>query len=214
MTHTILINKENKIKESYIKKINLIITHDVDNEEIQVEKETYDHYLDLKNFLLTKNITIGISSGFRSLERQQEIYEEFIVKYGINYANKIVAPVGTSEHHTGLALDIDLKINDRFLETNMELMEHEEIYQEIHKYLSNFGFILRYPKNKEEKTGYPYEPWHIRYVGKFVAKIIYQNDYTLEEYLTDYSGVLLVNKEPNMTSFDVVNKISKLFGIK
>jgi len=123
MKYKVLVNKDNKLKENFLNKITLINTYDVDNEEIQVEEETYQKYLELQKFLLTKNITIGISSGFRSLSRQQEIYEEFITEYGIDYANKIVAPVGTSEHHTGLALDIDLKINGRFLETNMELMK-------------------------------------------------------------------------------------------
>ena len=92
--------------------------------------------------------------------------------------------------------------------------DEEPIYKELHKHLKDFGFILRYPEGKEHITGYPYEPWHIRYVGKFVAKIIYEKNYTLEEYLTKYSGIVYVNKEKDMTSFDVVNQISKLFGIK
>lgn len=214
MTKTILVNKDNKIKQSYIDKIELISTIDIDGETIQVEKETYEAYLKLKEFLKTKNIEIGIASAFRTLEDQQKIYNNFIKQYGSDYANKIVAPIGTSEHHTGLAIDLDLKVNDRFLETNYELMEHDSTFQEIHQYLKDFGFILRYPKEKENITGYPYEPWHIRYVGKFVAAIIAENNYTLEEYLKDFNGVIVVNKEKDMTSFDVVKKISRLFGIK
>ena len=141
-------------------------------------------------------------------------YEKFSKLYGQEYADKTVAPVGCSEHHTGLAIDIGLKIDNKKIYDNEELMAHESILLEIHSYLQNYGFILRYPKGKEYITGYPYEPWHIRYVGKFVAKIIENNNYTLEEYLENYSKVLLVNKEKNMTSFDVVNEISHLFGIK
>lgn len=61
----------------------------------------------------------------------------------------------------------------------------EKIYLEIHKHLNKFGFILRYPKEKEEITGYNYEPWHIRYVGKEAADIIYKNNLTLEEYVSN-----------------------------
>ena len=93
-------------------------------------------------------------------------------------------------------------------------MEQVEHYKAIHKYLADYGFILRYPEGKEDITGYPYEPWHIRYTGKTVAKIIEKENYTLEEYLSDYSGVIVVNKKSNMTSFDVVNEISRTLGIK
>jgi LAS superfamily LD-carboxypeptidase LdcB len=75
-------------------------------------------------------------------------------------------------------------IDGRFLTSNKELMEHEDVYLEIHKYISQFGFILRYLKGKEDITGYPYEPWHIRYIGDSkIAKYIYENHLTLEEYL-------------------------------
>ena len=69
---------------------------------------------------------------------------------------------------------------------NEEAFAHEDIYLKIHRHLSNFGFILRYPKGKENITGYDYEPWHIRYVGKEAARLIYENDLTLEEYVAKY----------------------------
>ena len=145
----------------------------------------------LGKFLLGVGIVIGIDSGYRSLAHQQKIYSDFIIKYGKEYADKIVAPVGCSEHHTGLAIDISIKVDNKFLIDNNDLMKNENIYLEIHKYLSNFGFILRYPKGKDEITGYPYEPWHIRYVGGSVAKKIYDDDLTLEEYLLLYKQIFL-----------------------
>ena len=72
-----------------------------------------------------------------------------------------------------------------------ELFNKEDIYLVIHKYLHKFGFILRYPKDKEDITGYNYEPWHIRYVGKEVASIIYNNNITLEEYVLKYKNKVL-----------------------
>ena len=214
MKYKVLVNKENKIKDNFLSKIELITTKDVDGKEIKVEKVTYSAYLELKKFLETKNVIIGISSAYRSKDYQTEIYEEFIEKYGRDYAEKVVAPVGCSEHHTGLALDINIKKDGKWPESNAELMEDEESYQAIHQYLADYGFILRYPKEKETITGYSYEPWHIRYVGNPVAKIIAENSYTLEEYLNNYSGIIILNKKKNMTSFDVVNEISRILGIK
>lgn len=214
MKYKVLVNKEHKIKDNYLSKIELITTKDVDNLDVQVEKEAYNAYLKLKKFLQNKKIIIGISSAYRSKKYQQEVYDEFVEKYGKDYADKVVAPVGCSEHHTGLAIDINIKVNGAWPNGNKELMEQENYYKAIHKYFASYGFILRYPKGKENITGYPYEPWHIRYVGKVVAKIIAKENYTLEEYLNNYSGVIVVNKQQGITSFDVVNTISKTLGIK
>ena len=84
----------------------------------------------------------------------------------------------------------------------------------IYKYLKDFGFILRYPEGKEDITGVLYEPWHIRYVGVVPAHIIMKNNWTLEEYLKEFSGVIVINKNSGPTSFDVVNDVSHIFGIK
>ena len=214
MTKTILVNKNHKIKSSYYKKTDFIEIQDIENYKVLIDKETYESYLKLKELLSAKNINIDIASAYRSEQHQQEVYEDFCKLYGKEYADKMVAPIGTSEHHTGLAIDIGLRMDDKKIYDNEELLALEPILLEIHSHLKDYGFILRYPKGKEHITGYPYEPWHFRYVGKFVAKIIEENNYTLEEYLENYSGIVLVNKEKNMTSFDVVNEISHLFGIK
>ena len=214
MNYLTLVNKENPIKGRYFSNLELVEYFDVLNENIQVEKKALEAYLQLKEFLETKNIEIGMDSSYRTLEEQQKIIDEFTIKYGEDYVKQYVAPIGTSEHHTGLAIDLSFKINGEFLIENDDLMANEDIFLEIHKYLKDFGFILRYPKGKEDVTGYSYEPWHIRYVGKVVANIIYENDLTLEEYLTNFSGVLVVNKEKNMTSRDVVNEVSRILGIK
>lgn len=214
MTKTILVNKQNPIKESYYKRVNLIDIVTEDNTETKIEKETYKAYLELKKYLKEKNIQIEIDSAYRSIKHQQELYNEFCDKYGKDYATSVVAPPTTSEHHTGLALDLAIKNEVGYIDEKENYELYHQTYNEIHQILKDFGFILRYPKEKEHITGYPYEPWHIRYVGKFVSKIIAENNYTLEEYLTDFSGIILVNKEKDMTSFDVVNEISHLFGMK
>ena len=214
MNYFVLVNKENKIKDSYYKDVKFIDTLNVVGEDTKVEEETYKNYLELKKFLEEKNIFIGIDTSYRDEEYQQQIWDNFLEEKGLDYCNSYVAPVGYSEHHTGLCIDISLKKDGVYLTDGGDLLKYDEDFKKIHPYLKDFGFILRYPEGKENITGYNYEPWHVRYVGKIPANIIYENNLTLEEYLTKFGGVLVVNKEKNMTSFDVVRDVSKILGIK
>lgn len=212
MKYTTLVNKQNKFKESFLNKINLVKTTDVDNKEVFLEEETYKAYIELKEYLKDKNIDIGITSAYRTIDYQKSLYDKFPEENNQEYVDNYVALPGYSEHHTALAIDIGININGEYIDDITD--KTNDIYEEIHKHLYKFGFILRYPKNKENITGYQHEPWHIRYVGKLPARIMYQEDLTLEEYLNNYSCVLYINKPKDCTSFDVVNIISKLFGIK
>ena len=209
-----LINKDNKIKKSYFKNLKLINAKLVDNTTCQIEEETYKAYLELKKKLAENNIEIGLDSAYRTIEDQQELYNEYQEKYGLDYTQKVVASPFTSEHHTGLAIDLSLKINGKYTKDNEEAFKNEKTYKKIHKYLGQYGFILRYPEGKESITGYSYEPWHIRYIGQIPAKIMEENNWTLEEYLTNFSAILYVNKQAGKTSFDIVNEISNIFGIQ
>jgi len=183
MNYLIVINKSNLIDASYFDNLELVECNDVLGETTSVEKETYDAYIKLKTFLKTKNIFVELDSAYRSIEEQQKLIDDFTIKYGVDYVSKYIAPIKTSEHHTGLAIDLALVVNGKLLIENEDLFANENIYLEIHKYLSDFGFILRYPKGKENITGYNYEPWHIRYVGIDDAKFISNNNLTLEEYI-------------------------------
>jgi len=126
-------------------------------------------------------------SGYRSYERQRAIYESNVASKGQAHADQFSAKPGTSEHQTGLAMDVTVQGNDHVL-LNQSFGDTEAgqyIKEQAHKY----GFIIRYPEGKETITGYSYEPWHLRYVGKDVASDIYQNEWTLEEYFGfDYPG--------------------------
>lgn len=117
--------------------------------------------------------SIPIISGFRSYQTQKNIFNNYVSVYGYETANTFSALPGQSEHQTGLAFDVG-EISDNYGDTPAGIWLREN----AHKY----GFIIRYLKGKESITGYKYEPWHIRYVGS-VAKEIYQNNLTLEEYL-------------------------------
>lgn len=184
MDYLILVNKQNILKEEIINFKKCYKVKDFEtNEDIYVEKKTYRYFLRLRRRLLKFKIDIAISSCYRSFKEQQDIIDRYIIKYGKDYVNQYVAVVGASEHHTGLCMDIAIKQEDKYIYENEDLEKRTKEFNIIHSLLYKYGFILRYPKDKENITGYNYEPWHIRYVGKRVAKYIYENNITLEEYL-------------------------------
>lgn len=120
-------------------------------------------------------------SGYRSYEYQTTLYNNYVKRDGQAAADRYSARPGFSEHQTGLAFDIgevgkeDLWLTEEFGETpaGIWLFEHA----------AEYGFILRFPQNKEHLTGYMYESWHYRYVGIDIAKKIKKQNSTLEEYL-------------------------------
>lgn len=129
--------------------------------------------------LLEDGLTIYGVSGYRSYDRQYDIYGTNLINRGIRHTNLYSAAPGNSEHQTGLAIDVSCKsvnfaLVEQFASTPEGIWLKENCWR--------FGFILRYPKEKEHITGYAYEPWHIRYVGVPLAYYLYTNDLTLEEY--------------------------------
>ena len=168
-----------------MEKIELISATNSQGKEFLVEKEALEHFNDLRSKLLEQGIDIELDSTYRSVERQKELWAEFEEKYGRAYCEKYAAVPGYSEHHTGLAIDVCLIKDGQVIDDNDEMIAEVEIFSKIHTFLSDYGFILRYMKGKEDITGYSYEPWHFRYVGIKAAKKIYQKRITLEEYLGD-----------------------------
>ena len=185
--YLILVNKEYKLPDDYLSKVNLInVTNNIttDNRTFLIEKATFEYFVQLREDLLKEdNITIEIDSVYRSVQRQQEIWDEFVRDKGEEYARKYVAQPGHSEHHTGLAVDICLVVNGTVIDDNDKMIEQKEIFGKIHKKLSDYGFILRFLEGKEKITGYSYEPWHFRFVQIDDAKNITKQGITLEEYL-------------------------------
>lgn len=136
----------------------------------------------------TQDIVLMICSAYRSEEYQSGLYNNKIAEHvNLGYSDEeaaalaatIVLPPGTSEHQTGLAVDIvtpDYQVlDDGFVETPAARWLAENSWQ--------YGFVLRYPQDKQSITDIIYEPWHFRYVGYDHAKIMYENNYCLEEYL-------------------------------
>ena len=108
---------------------------------------------------------------------QNTLYNNYVLRDGKEAADSYSARAGYSEHQTGLATDIN-KVDTSF--------EKTEAFKWLINNAYKYGFILRYPKDKEEITGYNYEPWHYRYVGKEAAKTITQENLTFEEYYAYY----------------------------
>jgi zinc D-Ala-D-Ala carboxypeptidase len=124
-------------------------------------------------------IRLAAVSGYRSYERQKIIFTEEVKEKGKEKAIHAVALPGQSEHQTGLAMDITSPAVGYQLTTAFgETKEGKWVALHAHEY----GFIIRYPKGKEAITGYQYEPWHLRYVGKKAAKVMFERNITLEEY--------------------------------
>jgi len=152
--------------------------------------ETYDAFLELKLAALNDGIEINFMSGFRSYEEQVEVYANWNEVYPDGSADRVSARPGHSEHQLGLAIDVN-SIEFSFADTPEGLWLAENCWK--------FGFIIRYKEGTEEITGYMYEPWHIRYLGKELAQDVHFSGLTLEEYLGIDSRYRIENYTPEET---------------
>ena len=172
----ILVNKKNKLDKFY-RPYDLIKLN-----ESYAHKDKYMRYSAAKSFeqlskdAFNNGYKIIAVSTYRSYFYQQELFNYYVKTMGYKKAIKASAEPGSSEHQTGLAVDVEGSNND------YNKFEKSKEFEWMKKNSYKYGFILRYPKGKENITGFKYEPWHYRYVGKKIAKIIYKNNITLEEY--------------------------------
>ncbi|WP_010296036.1 M15 family metallopeptidase [Clostridium senegalense] len=123
---------------------------------------------------------LGVS-GYRDYYYQKLLYDNEVKSVGKKEADRAVAKPGESGHQTGLAIDI---LSEEYT-TLDEGFQYTKSYKWIKENSYKYGFIIRYPKGKENITGYEYEPWHIRYVGEDLAKEIFDKNITLEEYVEE-----------------------------
>ena len=178
--------------------LTLVNTQQPLSAELDFPKDTINGYTfdaraidDLRSMLEAAKddgINLLICSAYRSVAKQTELFERKVKQYqnagysyedAYNIAKTIVAIPGTSEHHTGLAADI-ITVDYQVLD---EGFANTSAYQWLKENCTKYGFIMRYPKEKQDITGIIYEPWHYRYVGKNAAEVISANDWCLEEYI-------------------------------
>lgn len=142
--------------------------------------DTYGDGLDqtalaaLKEMRNASGYTMSVISGFRSYQKQVDVFAGWAAKDGEEIASTYSARPGHSEHQSGLAMDIT-SIYQEYGDT----AEGKWVAAHCHEY----GFIIRYPLGKDDITGYMYEPWHLRYLGKSTAKLVHDSGLTLDEFL-------------------------------
>ena len=149
-------------------------------ENIKLKKEAYDAYMEMYEDAKKEGYDLKVCSGYRSYDGQQQLFTNAINSYSPEFAHMYSAYPGRSEHHTGLAIDITSASMGWGLK--QDFADYPD-GQWLDEHCQDYGFILRYTKDGEEITGYMYEPWHFRYVGKEVAEEIMEKGITLEEYL-------------------------------
>ena len=142
-----------------------------------MKKEAAEAFMQMSDAATLDNIIIKNASAFRSYDYQVNLYNKYVEKDGKKAADTYSARPGFSEHQTGLCTDIN-QIDSGF--------EQTDAFKWLEKNAHKYGFIIRFPKDKEDITGYQYESWHWRYVGKKAAKIIKDENITFEEYYAYY----------------------------
>lgn len=174
----ILVNKYYKLDPDYIPN-NLVYINSKYSIRGCIKKEVNEAFIELCENAINSKMHIINSSPYRSYKRQQYIYNE-LYKIKKEKADLTSAKPGYSEHQTGYAIDV--RTDNIDIEDFIHTKEFNWMKDNAYKY----GFILRYPKGKERLTGYNYEPWHYRYVGKDIAEFIKENDITFDEYYAYY----------------------------
>ena len=177
----VLVNRHYILRKDYVPQLAYAITGDTSSKKL--DYRVAPHYNEMYQAAAEDGIYLTTVSGYRSYDLQKNNFENKITKYvnqgmsrteATQEAAKIILPPGTSEHNAGLAMDI-ISLEQNF--------ENTKAFRWLSENAQNYGFILRYPKDKQDITEIIYEPWHWRYVGVENAKKITANGLCLEEYL-------------------------------
>lgn len=182
-SYTVFVSRDYLLPADYIPKdlveLKVRFSSDTHDDKRKLRKVAAEALEDMFRAAEKKGVILYGVSGYRSYERQQSIYNRNVSLHGKKATDALSAKPGSSEHQTGLTIDVSVSslgclLTERFAQTK----EGKWLAKNAHKY----GYIIRYPKGKSKITGYSYEPWHIRYVGVTVATYLYRNELTLEEY--------------------------------
>ena len=175
--NNVLVNKYNYLDKDYVPKNLEKISTVYALSNMKLVENAKEAYEEMAKDASKSKLKLVILSSYRSYDYQVDLYNRYAKKDGKEKADTYSGRPGFSEHQTGLAFDI---YNGKTTYTKFESTKEFDWMQEnAYKY----GFILRFPKGKELETGYQYESWHYRYVGKDIAKEIYDKDICFEEYM-------------------------------
>lgn len=181
LNERMLVNKFYHLDEKYLPNDIVSVSNKYAYEGNRLRKDAYDAFVDMWNAAMDNNIKLIINSSYREYEKQSNIYEDYKNWYGQTKADKQAARPGYSEHQTGLVVDVfssDNQLTGTFVDS--------EGYKWLKENAYKYGYIERYPDGKEYLTGYEFESWHWRYVGKDVAKVIQDENITYDEYYAYY----------------------------
>jgi D-alanyl-D-alanine carboxypeptidase len=182
-----LVNKKRSLPADYIPNdlIDVEVLHKVEKPESKMlRKEASDALTQLFQDAKTNGFEFWAVSGYRSFNRQVYLFNNYAKNHGEEEANRFSARPGQSEHQTGLTMDVSIvSLDYELVEELGETPEGKWLADNAHK----FGFIIRYPKGTEHITGYQYEPWHIRYLGKDLASKVFESKLTYDEYCENNS---------------------------
>ena len=176
----ILVNKYTYLPENYTPDDIVEMSNWYAYPNNSIRQEVYDAFKEMSAAAQEDEYTLIVNSSYRTSDEQKEIYEDYEDSRGKEYADTYAARPDFSEHQTGLSLDVFSP------GANMSNFADTETFKWLSENCYKYGFILRYPEGKEEITGYNYEAWHYRYVGKDLAKKVYDSGLTYDEYYAYY----------------------------
>jgi len=177
----IMVNKTHKLLMDFVPADLVKISEKHGDSTLMIKREVYKAYIKMYDDAKNDGVNLWITSAYRTYQYQKQLYDTAVKKNGIATANKDTAKPGFSEHQTGLAIDIVIARGYKF-----EGFEKTKQFKWLSSLAHEYGFILRYPKDKEAITSYMYEPWHYRYVGIETAKKIKELNITYEEYYEQF----------------------------
>lgn len=175
-----LVNKLNGLNGDYEPEDLISISSRYAYDGKYISESIYEDLTDMLDAARSEGYTLVVTQGYRSYEDQKNAYDNYRAYHTLDEADKFAARAGHSEYQTGLSLLIEPY--NKIVEDVSTNLENEWLLNNAHEY----GFILRYPKDKEDITGFKYEPWRFRYVGEKAAEYIYENEITFDEYYAYY----------------------------
>lgn len=174
-----LVNKYYYLPSDYEPSDLISVSSSGENGTVYMRKEAADAFEKLIQVSYKQGFILNACSAYRSYEYQENLYNNGVANYGQEYADAYWTRPGSSEHQTGLSVDIRMD-NDT---SDLDAVRSHPSYSWLLEHMHEYGFILRYPDDKEDYTLIAPESWHLRYVGVDAATKIHENQWCLEEYL-------------------------------
>lgn len=175
-----LVNKFHYLDNTYSPNDIVKVSNQFAYGDNEIKKGVYEKFRSMYNAAKKEDLSLIITSSYRDYNFQKKLWDGYAAQKGEEWADSVSARAGYSEHQTGYTLDI-VTYN-----ASMSTFENTDEFKWLQNNAHKYGFILRYPKDKEDITGYSYESWHYRYVGKETATKIKELGITFDEYYAYY----------------------------